>query len=232
MTKISKKSLSESVYDILKQSIVNGDISPKDRLVEERIAKYIGTSRTPVREALKRLEQEDLIEKADYGGYRVKRFSQKEIKEVFEIRSILESYAAVLATRRVKQEALTVLENIIKRSEKALSFKDVEKFITLNTEFHDSLYKASESNRLYKMINELRDHFYRYRRIILLIDGMPEVSLKDHKMMLDAMKNKDEERVNILVKEHILRGMKTVLRHMNKIEGKNLGKQEDKDIDC
>ncbi|MGQ9857547.1 MAG: GntR family transcriptional regulator [Thermodesulfobacteriota bacterium] len=210
------KSLGHGIYEGLRRGILRGEIPPGQRLVEEPLAAALGASRTPVREALQRLWQENLVEKLRYGGYEVKRITVKEIEEIFGIRSVLESYAAVLATRRMDRGLMGELQEIIEKSRQILDKGDVEEFIALNTEFHDKLYRASGSERLYRMIHDLRDHFYRFRRVILSRGSMPRISLRDHELMMEAMAKGEERRVETLVRRHILRGMKVVLREIKR----------------
>lgn len=211
-----KRGLSHSIYETLRRGILRGEIPAGQRFVEEKLASVLGASRTPVREALQRLRQEELLDKLKYGGYEVRHIASKEIEEIFGIRSVLESYAAVLATRRMDQDLLAGLRGIIQRSRAALEKGQVEELISLNTEFHEKLYKASGSERLYKMIQELRDHFYRFRRVILSRGTMPETSLRDHERMMRAMTKMDEKAVERIVRQHILRGMAVVLKEIKR----------------
>ncbi len=209
-----KRGLSHSIYHSLRKGILRGEIPAGQRFVEEKLASSLGASRTPVREALQRLRQEELLDKLKYGGYEVRRIAAREIEEIFGIRSVLESYAAVLATRHMDKGLISELQGIIQRSRAALEKGQAEELISLNTEFHDKLYRASGSERLYKMIQELRDHFYRFRRVILSKGTMPRVSLRDHERMLRAMAKGKEREVERIVRQHILRGMGVVLREI------------------
>jgi DNA-binding GntR family transcriptional regulator len=203
---LPKKPLGELIYEALRKSILRGEMPSGERLVEERLARSVGSSRTPVREALKRLEQENLIQRLSSGGYEVRRVDLQEVEEIFEIRGLLEGYAASRATLRIKPDVLRELEEILSRSETSLQKGDVEEVIRLNTEFHDILYRASESPRLFQIIQGLWDTFYRYRRVILQVKGMARRSLEDHKGMIDAMRRGDANGVERLVREHIRRG--------------------------
>ena len=109
--------LREQVYKRLKDSILNGVLPPNKRLIEEKIAADMETSRTPVREAMQKLEKEGLIHKLPRGGYAISIITMEDIEEVFGIRSILEGYAAYLATVRAKEDDISVLEGIVKKEE-------------------------------------------------------------------------------------------------------------------
>ncbi len=213
---MAKQSLAQMIHQALRRGILRGEIPPGHRLVEERLAREMGASRTPVREALQRLEQERLIEKLPRGGYEIRHVAPRDLEEIFGIRSLLESYAAALATRRIRPEVIRGLEAIIEESRNCLEVRDLERFIELNTQFHDSLYRASESERLCAMIQQMWDYFYRYRRVLLLVQGMPETSLQDHERMIRAMKEGDERAVETLVREHILRGLSKLLEEIQK----------------
>lgn len=203
--------LREQVYKNLKTSILNQTLPQNKRLVEERLAEELGTSRTPVREAIQKLEKEGLIHKLSKGGYAVSAITDEDIEEVFGIRGILEGYAAYLATMRVTDEDIRSLEEIVNKEEQCLKKGELEECIRLNTEFHDRLYRIAQSAKLYSIINDLRDYIYRYRIIILRYEGMVEVSIRDHREMIVLMKSKRATKVEKLVRKHITRG-KTIIK--------------------
>jgi DNA-binding GntR family transcriptional regulator len=164
------------------------------------------------------LEKDDLVVRLPKGGFAVRQFTLEDIEEVFGIRSVLESHAAVLATEKMISETIGLLEKKIERSEACLGRGDIDGLVRLNTEFHDILYKSAKSKRLYGMISDFRDYFLRYRRTILAVDGMAEVSIQDHVDMLRAMKVRDSAKVENLVKQHILRGKDVVIQQIEKGE--------------
>ncbi|MBW2038468.1 MAG: GntR family transcriptional regulator [Deltaproteobacteria bacterium] len=207
-----RKTLREVVYERIKRGIQRGEFKAKERLIEQRLAEDLGVSRTPIREAVSRLEQEGMLDKVPRGGIVVRGTTNEEIEEVFGLRAILESYAASLATKKMGEKVLTNLQGIIDRSQQALERGNIDKFIQLNTEFHEVIYRSSRSDKLYQMINNLRDYFYKYRVFILRIKGMPQMSLRDHQLMVQAMREGNTQKVEELVKEHILRGRERLLK--------------------
>jgi DNA-binding GntR family transcriptional regulator len=211
-----RKALREETYEAIRKAILRGTVKPGQRLKEEQLASEIGTSRTPVREAFHKLEQEELVTRLPWGGFVVREWSRSDVEEIFGIRSILESYAAFLATKKIDKVKLGLLEDKLRESEEYVKRGETEKLIQLNTEFHDILYRSSKSRKLYHMINNLRDYFYRYRVAILGINGIPQRSLRDHKKMLLAMRKKDSALVEKLVREHILRGKEIVLEEFER----------------
>ena len=210
----SRKSLGQHVFEGLKGAIVRGDVTPGNRLVEMKIAEALGISRTPVREAIHKLEREGLLKRLPQGGFSVVGLTREEIEETFGIRSILESYAARLATIKHRKEELRPLEEKIQEFQIFLDRGRLDELLRVNTEFHDLLYALSRSPKLMKMINDLRDQIYRVRRIILKVEKMAKISNDDHKEMLKAMVKRDANRVEKLVREHILRGQRVVLKEL------------------
>lgn len=201
-----KRLLREHVYGGIKSAIISGEFEPGRRLIEERLAEDMKTSRTPVREAIQKLEKEGLIYKLPRGGFAVKGVSEEEVDEVFGLRAILEGYAGYLATARIEQSELKSLEEIVKMEEACLRDMNVDEFIRLDGEFHDTLYKAAKNNRLYSLLNDLRDYMYRYRVIILRYGRKAQFAVQDHKDMLASLKAKNARQVEKLVRKHMTRG--------------------------
>jgi len=207
--------LGRTVYKNLKKAIIKGELSPGSRVVESRLATVLNISRTPVREALHKLEKEGFLEQYPTGGLFVVGMSRADIEETFGIRSLLEGYAARLAAIQHKKEELDPLEKTINEYQRCLDRGQMDALPRINTEFHDLLYALSHSPRLIKMINELRDQIYRYRQVILKIKDMARTSSEDHRLMLEFIRKRDADGVERLVREHILRGQEVVLREFD-----------------
>jgi DNA-binding GntR family transcriptional regulator len=211
--KVSKrKSLREEVYESLKKSILHGKLKGGQRLIEETLADQIGISRTPVREAFHKLERDDLVTRLPKGGFAVREFTKEDVEEIFGIRSALESYASYLASLHITLEKISQLEKKVKELEDALEKRDDEKFIQLNTEFHDLIYKSCKSKKLIEMINNFRDYFYRYRSALIHTEKGMNYSIEDHRRMLEAMKKKNPRLVERLVRNHLARGKELVIK--------------------
>jgi len=206
--------MGDTAYDILKEAIIKGTLAQGQKLIETQLSTQMNVSRVPVREAMKKLEQDGLVEKTDKRGFVVKIISKEEIDETFGIRAILESYAALLATERVDDGLIRKLDESIETYKQVLTTGDTEKLMQLNTQFHEMIYKASGSQKLYGLINNFRDFIYRYRRMLLNSLDFAMLSLRDHEEMVMAMRKKDKERVEHLVKKHILRGKEIILKEM------------------
>jgi DNA-binding GntR family transcriptional regulator len=211
-----RKSLGEHVFNNLKQAIIRGNITPGEWLVESHIAQMLGISRTPVREAIHKLERERLIERQPRGGFTVLGLSRADIDETFGIRSVLEGYAARLATKKHQAKELIALEKKIDEFQVCLNKRQLDVLPEINTEFHDLLYGLSKSPRLIHMINGLRDQIFRFRQMILKDDKLANISNEDHIQMLKLMRKRDAEGVERLVRDHILRGQDKILREFGK----------------
>lgn len=213
--------LREQVYKRLKALVLNGVLPPNKRLIEEKLAEEMGTSRTPVREAIQKLEKEGLIHKLPRGGFAVSVITNENIEEVFGIRSVLEGYAGYLATSRATEEELRALEEIVAREERCLKDSNIDEVVRMNTEFHDLLYRTAKSTKLYGLISDLRDYIFRYRIIIFRYEGMAAISIQDHKEMIALMRAGNARKVEKLVRKHIIRGMDLVKKKLRQ-EAKSL----------
>jgi DNA-binding GntR family transcriptional regulator len=208
------RSVGEAVYDTLKMAITKGDLPPGQRLVEHQLSLRMRTSRIPIREAIKKLEKDGLVEKLNKRGFVVKSVTKTEIEETFGIRAVLESYAAYLATERLTDALMKGLESTVQAYRDALANNDVERMTTANAQVHEMIYKASGSEKLYALINNFRDYISRYRKTLLTTIDFARISLEDHIRMLDAMNERDKEKVEELVRKHILRGKEIIIREM------------------
>ena len=214
-----RKSLGQHVFENLKQAIIKGEIPSGQRLVENRLAQRMGISRTPVREAIHKLEREGYLGKRPRGGFVVSGLDSIDIEETFGIRSVLEGYAARLAALKHAESDLEPLEAHIKMFQKHLDKREMEILPDINTEFHDMLYALSKSPRLIKMINDLKEQIYRFRQMILRDADLAAISNEDHRQMLDYIQRRDAEGVEKLVREHLMRGQAAVIRFIAEEEG-------------
>ncbi|MBT7260110.1 MAG: GntR family transcriptional regulator [Desulfobacula sp.] len=180
----------------------------------------MGISRTPLREALHKLEREDWIEKTGSGGFQVVTLTKDDIEQTFGIRSVLEAYAARLAAVNHKTQDLIPLEKKMKEFQLYLETEDSDKLQKINTQFHDLLYALSKSPKLIKMINQLRAQISRFRQIILRQSEYAHKSNEDHIKMLEAIKNRDGDTVEALVRAHIIKGKNAVLNQLKQEEEK------------
>ncbi|MEA3239981.1 MAG: GntR family transcriptional regulator [Pseudomonadota bacterium] len=210
------RSKKDIIHSTLKRQILNLKIKPNQVLKEEEIAQAHGVSRTPAREALQLLEQEGFLEQKRKIGYLVRALSREDLKEIIEVRSILEGYAARLATTRKDSRTIEQLKEINEKAVHLLDVGELEKFFRNSSDFHDVLYRGSGNQRLCGIIESLRDNFLRYRRMLLRIPSMPQIQIEDHSQMLTMMEKGREDAVERLVRKHIRRGGKALLEYLDR----------------
>jgi DNA-binding GntR family transcriptional regulator len=198
------KPLRELVFESLRESIISGMLNPGERLMEIQLAEEMGVSRTPVREAIRKLELEGLVVMIPRKGAYVAGLSLKDIADVFEIRGALEGLAAELAAERATEEELEELERYLVRiSEEIETGGDLDKVVEIDTDFHTLLYKASRNNRLSQIINNLREQIQRFRTTSLSYPGRMKAAVEEHRRIVEAISARDGELAHKLAQEHI-----------------------------
>ena len=214
MTPRKRRSLGQEAFTSLRRAILRGELEPGARLIEEKTADRFHTSRTPIREAFLRLEQEGLIVRRPRGGFVVGRVSLEDIDEVMDMRAVLEGHAAARAAKRASPELVAGLEGRLAEYEAALKNGQVERLAAANTAFHDHLYAASGSARLVRIIEDLRDYFIGLRPPLLGMEGMARQSQTDHRRILKAIAGGDGVEAERLTREHINRARLAILEQL------------------
>jgi len=197
------KPLRELVFETLRGAIIDGTLKPGERLMEVQLADEMGVSRTPVREAIRKLELEGLVLMIPRKGAYVSGLSSKDIADVFEVRASLEALAAGLAAERIAEEELEALNRFMVEVTIHAEVGDLEKVIQSDTDFHDQIYRASRNNRLVQIINNLRDQIQRFRSASLAHPGRIKETLQEHKKLLEAISDRDITLAAVLAREHI-----------------------------
>jgi DNA-binding GntR family transcriptional regulator len=194
----------EKVYHYLKSSVLSGRFDPGERLTEEHIAKKLKVSRTPVREALHKLESEGLIKPREKRGFIASRDSKEEVEELLELRAILEGYALRLISERVSEERLEQLNGLIDKAEEALRKNRIDEVFKWNTEFHDTLHElVSDRDRLHGLIVNMRKYVLRYRRDTLSNPEGVKRTIDGHRKIILALRLRDPALCEYIMREHI-----------------------------
>ena len=199
----SYKPLRELVLDAIRAAIMNGILQPRERLMEIQLAEELGVSRTPIREALRKLELEGFIVMVPRKGAYVADLSFKDIADVFEIRAALEGLAAGLAAERITEEELETMERLIVGKQEAINSGDIDRLVEVDTSFHELLYQSSRNDRLATIISNLREQIQRFRLTSLSFPGRNKESLQEHKQLLEAIQARDSQLARQLAQEHI-----------------------------
>ncbi len=197
------KDLSDEVYERLRIAILEGRLPSGTRLVETKLSEQFGISRTPLREALQKLEQDGLVSARPGGGVVVVELTKADLWEISGIRQVLEGYAARLAAQRLTQHELEKLRQIIERTERALEQGDRAEVARLNTEFHSIINKAAGSKRLLKLINSFRQYFFNTRVAEYFTDEELKYSIGGHWRILAALRARDGDAADREVRDHL-----------------------------
>ncbi|MBM4340371.1 MAG: GntR family transcriptional regulator [Deltaproteobacteria bacterium] len=203
----------ESVYGHLKTDILSGHLDPGEKLTEEHLAKTLGVSRTPIREALYKLESEGLIKPRNKRGFIVSGDSREEVEELFELRSILEGYALRVISQTISEETLKQLRDFIQNAEEALKKNKIEEVFKWNTQFHDLLHALIiEKARLHDLIVDIRKNVLRHRKDTLRYPDGVRRSVEGHKKIVIALQLKDPDLSERVMREHIQEAREDALR--------------------
>lgn len=195
--------LRDVVFRTLRDAILTNNLKPGERLLENKLAEELGVSRTPVREALRMLELEGLVELLPRKGAQVLEISKKDIADILEIRAALEGLATSLACKRITSHGIGGLKVAGEIFEQAVASGDKNKIIECDEAFHDIIFASTENHRLIQMYENLRAQLFRYRMAHLNIDDTITVILKHHKEIIKAVEDGDCFKGQEAAKNHI-----------------------------
>ena len=194
----------EQTYEYLKDKLLAGGFDPGERLTEEQLAADLGVSRTPVREALHKLEREGLVKPLETRGFRVPSDSKEEMEELFDIRSVLEGYALRCVCDYISEQNLMELEAYIQKAEDALRLKKIDQIYHINTQFHDMLHGLVVNKpRLHTMMSEMRRYVIRYRKNTLNTLEGPKRAIEGHHKIMLALRLRDPDLCERIMRKHI-----------------------------
>ena len=195
--------LRDMVFDVLMSAIMQGQLSPGERLLEVQLADEMGVSRTPVREAIRRLELEGFVVMVPRKGAYVAGLSINDVEEVYEIRTVLETLAVRLAAQRMQPNDYEQLEELSEKMCATWQEGNVDNWVSLDASFHELLYKFSRNERLVSMMGNIMEQLSRYRIISLANVEVRQNSLSEHQELIEALKNRDSEAAAIAAAKHI-----------------------------
>lgn len=195
--------LRDVVFQALRESIIRGDLKPGERLMEIQLSEKLGVSRTPVREAIRKLELEGFVVMLARKGAHVAELSIKDIKDVLEVRGCLDSLATELAAKKIKDDELKQLKQTYNQFVSYVEKNNVQGAIKKDTEFHEIIYKASRNEKLIQIANNLREQVHRFRVIYIQDNSHSEDLIKEHGDILKALEEKKSEQASVLAGIHI-----------------------------
>lgn len=211
--------LRDVVFKTLRKAILTGELKPGERLMEIHLANRLGVSRTPIREAIRKLELEGLVTMIPRRGAEVADITEKNLKDVLEVRRALEGLAIELACERITEEKKKDLKEKLAQVETAVSTKDSSAIASADVAFHNTIVEASDNDRLIQLVNNLGEQMYRYRFEYIKDESKHGQIKREHKIMFDSIMEKDREKAVEIVKTHISNQEEAIMRKIQKEHG-------------
>ena len=195
--------MSDLAYQELRDAILSGQLEPAARLNQDELARRLGVSRAPVRDALNRLESEGLVRTLSRtGGVVVAEISEQEVVDIYEFRSILDTASIRLAGERMSDEDLARLSQIIEETERATQAKDLNAIVQGHAAFHELIYQAAGNTELLRVAHNLWDRSRRFRMMALSSEENARRGIEQHRAILNALLDRDVTRAIALAEEH------------------------------
>ncbi len=218
------QTLREKILETIRDAILKGQLKPGEKVAEPELAERFGISRTPIREAFRQLESEGYLTVIPRKGAVVTSLSERAVEEFYAIKSILEGYAARMAVENLTEKDMEKLEAINERLAQLAQEGDIKNFFKTHNEFHELFIKAAENEKLMELINQLMLKFNRLRLASLALPGRMEISVQEHKKIIEAFRSKDGERADNLVRKTASYGGQVLIQSMAQTEGRRVEK--------
>lgn len=206
--------LRDVVFHALRESILHGELKPGERLIEVTLAEKLGVSRTPVREAIHKLEQEGLVNMVPRRGAQVASISEKNVHDVLEVRKALERLAASLAVDRLTPADKIQIRQAEAEFVSSINGKNLALIAQKDEAFHDAIYQATQNQKLQFLINNLREQMYRFRLEYIKEETTRKLLVEEHRTIADAIFRGDKETAMTVSDLHIDNQEKTILQNL------------------
>ncbi len=198
------QTLREQIVSSLRDSIIKGELNPGQKLTEPELAEKLGISRTPIREAFRQLESEGFLTVIPRRGAVVSRITRKEIGDFYDLKSLLEGYAARIAAEKITEKGIEKLRKINEQLVVLAEKDDVDAFFSKNDEFHNTFISYCGNEKLLEFHKHLVQRFMRFRLGALSVPGRLQLSVKQHRNIIKALAENDGPLAETLVLEHAL----------------------------
>ena len=215
--------LRDVVFNTLRKAILKGELKPGERLMEIALAERLGVSRTPVREAMRKLELEGLVVMIPRRGAQVANITEKDLNDVLEVRMALENLSIENACARMTEEQLDELWKAARNFEDTMAEGNLVRLAEADVAFHEIIYKASDNKRLIQVLNNMREQIYRYRVEYLKEGETRDLLVKEHEELTKAIRERDVERAKQLSFQHIENQRMAIMRS---IEAENAEREK------
>lgn len=209
--------LPQRAYQIIRLAIRDLILPPGKTILEREMAEALQMSRTPVREALVRLETEGMVRLIPRRGFIVEPIEKEDLKQVYEIVETLDGLAASLATAKVGEVEIGLLESLIEQQEQAIEQKNLKEWAVLDDQFHHLIIDFAKNKRLSAVIDSHSDQLYRARLFTINYRPLPFHSIVEHKAIISCMKAKDSKAAGVLMQSHRNRARNEILIALEKI---------------
>ncbi len=196
-------SLADQVFEHLETNILSGKYARGEVLTESKLSAELGVSRTPIREALRRLEQEHLIEESGKGSV-VIGITEKDLEDIYVIRAQLEGLVAAMAAENRTEEQLVALKEVLELQEFYLEKKDADRIKQMDNKFHNRVYELSGSMVFYDTLLPLHKKAQKYRKASVESNSRADASVKEHRKVYEAIVKGDAELAAEAAKQHVL----------------------------
>ena len=210
--------LRDVVVNTLRQAILKGELEPGERLMEIQLAERLGVSRTPIREAIRKLELEGLVLMIPRKGAEVAKISARSLRDVLEVRRALEELAIELACQRMTEEDLGELQKAQDEFKKAIADGDAMRIAETDEHYHDVIYSGTQNAKLIQMLNNLREQMYRYRLEYIKDADKRKILILEHERVLKAIRDRKVAEAKEAMREHIDNQEITVARNITEKE--------------
>ncbi|MCI5902685.1 MAG: GntR family transcriptional regulator [Blautia sp.] len=204
--------LRDVVFNTLRQAILKGELKPGERLMEIALADKLGVSRTPIREAMRKLELEGLVVMIPRRGAQVANITEKDLNDVLEVRIALESMAIEKACKRMTEEQMLKMRRAEKDFERVMAEGNLVRIAEADVEFHEIIYQAADNARLYQVLSNLREQMYRYRVEYLKEEDTRNQLIREHEELSRAIRERDVEKAQELSFRHLENQRQAIIR--------------------
>lgn len=204
--------------ELIRQAIIDGRLSPGQRLKEEELARELGISRTPVREALLILQAEGLVEATPNRGATVRAHDAESLDDLYQLRALLEGYAARRAAARITDETIAALWASCERFAAVADESEVADLVKENLFFHNTILETAGSARLAAMVRKVIELPLVYRSYIWYSPGQRQISVHYHRQIARALEMRDAERAELVMKEHVFEARDLLVAHVRELE--------------
>lgn len=207
--------LRDVVFNTLRKAILTGELKPGERLMEIHLANKLGVSRTPIREAIRKLELEGLVTMIPRRGAEVAQITEKSLKDVLEVRRALDALCAELACIRITDEEKTQLKEACAEFERATKTKDATVIAKADVSLHDIIVAATGNKRLVQLVYNLAEQMYRYRFEYIKDESQHERLIEEHRMIYESIMNNDSEAAAAAAKMHIDNQEQSIIKQIH-----------------